>query len=332
MRKTELSYLNVLFCMLVIFIHIISYPLSGYTQGTLPYNATLFLWRLSSFVVQGFVLVAGIKMFLGKEKPYFKMLHSKLKNIILPYAFWYVCYFIFYMVFFDYPFDILFILKHFFLGSLAPHTYFVPLIMQFFILYPLWKLMVKKAHPIAAVVLAYMISLCAENVIPVILYSKGISFMYNDRLFTTYLSYWVVGCFIGANYESFKAKLSKVKLYIPFILISALNLYLSYLNYNGIKAITYLNVIHSVYCFITILLLFSIFLKHNSFRFRLLKTIDNTSYTIYLCHMLFVFVADGIFSKILCIQSNILLFILMTIFVYPLTILTSYILKRLQSI
>ena len=331
MRKTELSYLNILFCMLVIFIHIISYPLSGYGLGNLPYNITLFLWRLSSFVVQGFVLTAGIKMFLGKEKPYLKMLFSKLKNIILPYAFWYVCYFVFYMVFFNYPFDILFILKHFFLGSLTPHTYFVPLIMQFFILYPLWKLMVKKINPAVAIIMSVIISLCAENILPVVLYNKGISFMYNDRLFTTYLSYWVVGCFIGANYEGFKALLSKVKLYIPFILISALNLYLSYLNYNGIKIITYLNVVHSAYCFITILMLFSVFLKHQSLNCRLLKTIDNSSYTIYLCHMLFVFVAEGLFSKLLCIQSNLLLFILMAVFTYPLTIFTSYTVKRLQA-
>ena len=262
---------------------------------------------------------------------YFSMLFSKLKNIILPYAFWYVCYFVFYMIFFDYPFDFLFILKHFFFGSLAPHTYFVPLIMQFFVLYPLWKLMVKKINPAVAIILSVIISLCAENILPVILYNKGIAFNYNDRLFTTYLSYWVVGCYIGANYEGFKALLCKVKLYIPFILISALNLYLSYLNYNGIKIITYLNVVHSVYCFITILLLFSVFLKHQNFKFKLLKTIDNTSYTIYLCHMLFVFLAEGIFSKLLCIQSNLLLFILMAVFTYPLTIFTSYTVKRLQK-
>ena len=233
------------------------------------------------------------------------------------------------MVFFAYPFDVSFILKHFIVGSLAPHTYFVPLIMQFFILYPLWKLMVKKVKPYIAIPVAVIISLFAENILPVILYQKGISFAYNDRMLTTYLSYWVVGCYIGANYEGFKTFLSKIRLYIPFAVLSLLNIYFSYINYN-IRYISYLNVIHCLYCFITIFFLFTVFVK-TSAPGKLLKTIDNTSYTIYLCHMLFVFVAEGVFSKILCIQSNLLLFTLMAISVYPLTIFTSYIIKRLQA-
>jgi peptidoglycan/LPS O-acetylase OafA/YrhL len=271
-------------------------------------------------------------MFLGKEKPYFKMLFSKLKNIILPYTFWYIIYYIFYMVAFDYPSDnISFILKHFVAGSLAPHTYFVPLIMQFFILYPLWKFMLKKVKPYIAIPLAIIISVCAENFVPGFLHSLGINFIYNDRMFTTYLSYWVVGCYIGANYNNFKILINKIKLYIPFIVVALINICFSYLHFN-IKPIPHLNIVHSLYCFAAVFFLFYIFAnKSTDLKCKLLKTIDNTSYTIYLCHMLFVFTAEFIFSSTLCIQSNLLLFVLMALFVYPLSVTTAYIVKRLQN-
>ncbi len=326
MRKSELSFLNVIFCLLVIFIHISSYPLGGYEAGSIPYNIVLVLWRLASFVVQGFVLLSGLKMFLsGKDKPYLKMLKGKLKTIIVPYVFWYVIYYIFYMIIADYPLDIRFIAKHFFLGSLAPHTYFVPLIMEFFLLYPLWKVIVRKVKPYVAIPVAIIISLLAENVLPVILYNNNITFPYNDRIFTTYLSYWIIGCYIGANYETFKAFFKKHSLLIPFILIIIVNIIFTYINYN-VKYLIYLNVIHFVYSVTTILYLFEVFLKVKNTN-KLIQLIDNSSYTIYLCHMLFVFASNYFFATVSGIQSNILLFFAMAITVYPMSVITSAIIK-----
>ena len=66
-RRIELSLLNVLFCLIVIMIHILSYPVSQLDVGTAEYTAVMLLWRLMSFVVQGFVLLSGLKMFLTKK-------------------------------------------------------------------------------------------------------------------------------------------------------------------------------------------------------------------------------------------------------------------------
>lgn len=330
MRKKELSLLNVVFCLLVIFIHISSYPLASYEIGSIPYNIVLFLWRLASFVVQGFVLLSGLKMFLNKkEKPYLSMLLGKLKVIVLPYLIWYVVYYIFYIIIANYPLNISFIAKHFILGSLAPHTYFIPLIMQFFLLYPLWKLIIKKMKPAFCIPLAFLISLFAENVLPVILYQHNVSFPYNDRIFTTYLSYWISGCYIGANYDKFCTYMKKHTMFLPYIIISAINVIFTYINYN-IKYISYLNVIHSAYCIITIIFLFGLFIRHKEkLNHTILDIVDKSSYTIYLCHMLFVFIFNHLIGTILGIQSNIFLFTLMVVTVYPASIITSVITNKL---
>jgi fucose 4-O-acetylase-like acetyltransferase len=120
-RKSEISYLNVLLCLFVIFIHIISFAVSGFETGTLSYNLAMFPWRMVSFVVQGFILLSGVKLFLtGKdEKSYGEYLKSRIKGVILPYIFSYFIYYVFYFVVYDYPLDIAFILKHLVLGSLV---------------------------------------------------------------------------------------------------------------------------------------------------------------------------------------------------------------------
>ena len=63
-RKNELSLLNIIFCLLVIFIHIASAPIAGLSKGSWQYGVFFVPWRLSSFVVQGFIFLSGLKMFL----------------------------------------------------------------------------------------------------------------------------------------------------------------------------------------------------------------------------------------------------------------------------
>ena len=149
-RKTEISYLNILLCLFVIFIHIISFAVSGFEAGTLSYNLAMFPWRMVSFVVQGFILLSGVKLFLTKkdEMKYGKYLVSRIKGVILPYIFSFVIYYIFYFVVYDYPLDIAFILKHLVLGSLVCHFYFIPLLFQFDLLFPLWKKVINGTSPI----------------------------------------------------------------------------------------------------------------------------------------------------------------------------------------
>jgi len=68
-KKAELSFLNILFCALVILIHVLSEPITHLEKESLAYAVVFFPWRLSAFVVQGFVFLAGVKMALGFAKP-----------------------------------------------------------------------------------------------------------------------------------------------------------------------------------------------------------------------------------------------------------------------
>ncbi|MBQ8696424.1 MAG: acyltransferase family protein, partial [Clostridia bacterium] len=89
-RKNEISYLNILFCIIVIFIHACSEPMQQYQLNSLPYYLTLSLYRLSSFVVQGFIFLSGVKLFLNLKEPYDYVgaWLNQFKRIVLPYVLW----------------------------------------------------------------------------------------------------------------------------------------------------------------------------------------------------------------------------------------------------
>jgi len=86
-RRGELSMASVIFMMLVIFIHTASEGVSGYRVDSMQFVLLQSLHRLSSFVVQGFLFLSGLKLFLPSKKPfsYQKFYLSRLKRVLLPY-------------------------------------------------------------------------------------------------------------------------------------------------------------------------------------------------------------------------------------------------------
>lgn len=250
---------------------------------------------MSSFVVQGFIMLSGLKLFLNKkyEMPYGKYLKSRLLTIVLPYTLCFIVYYAAYMVAFSYPVDVRFILKQYLTGGLVCHLYFIPLLLQFDLLLPLWKKIVDKVSFIIAIPFSVFVTVIFENSFVQILSAifPNFTFVYNDRLFTTYVAYWIIGCYIGKNYDTFCEMLKKnSKSVIAMFLFSLLlNGVVSYISFNVILSISYVNAVHDLYILCTIIFLFVPALKYSEkifLKIGFLKLIDKSSFYIYLYHML----------------------------------------------
>ncbi len=340
-RKIELSFLNVLFCLTVIFIHIISYAVSAFEPNTVKYTLVMIPWRLATFVVQGFVMLAGIKLFLNgrEQKPYSKHLTARLKGIVKPYAICFVVYYIYFMIAKDYPPDLeyvknqfhyiftasawynipfmvrnlfqfiivndglnlSFILKNFFNGGLVYHLYFIPLILQFDVLLPAWKKIVNRYSPIVVLPVALLATLFFEAILPQIIFYNfpNVEFTYTDRIFTSYLAFWLIGCYIGKYYEKCCEILKKhfrilgVIYSITFVLVTVCNCFA----FNNIVSIPYLNYIHFLYVISTLLFLYAVSLRipQNLFdKIPILSKIDRASLYIYLYHVLIIMIIEDI--------------------------------------
>ena len=292
-RKKELSFLNIIFCLLVIFIHVSSTPITGLLKESWQYAVIFVPWRLSAFVVQGFIFLSGLKMYLKEDsKSYFSYLKSKFTKIVCPYIFAVILFYAYFLSRNYFSFSINDLLGYIFKGDLVSHFYFVIVIVQFYLLRPIWTFIVNKIPPVTAVI--------ASIIVMFLFKYKFSAFQYNDRLFTTYLAYWVMGCYAGKHYEILLSHIRKnkalyISLFIPIAVFEAVISYTQFV-YGGMIL---LEELHFVYCISAILGMAGIatLVSERILNINLFKKIDNASYYIYLIHPLCIFITDELLLK-----------------------------------
>jgi len=310
MKKiSELSFMNVILCLLVVFIHVASDPVSLLIKGSVPHALVFIPWRLSTFVVQGFVFLSGLKMFFNISRKrhfsYGRYYWSKIKNIIIPYV---IIVYVFYGYFVNEGYFeanhkdvIMYILK----GDLCAHFYFIIAIVQFYALAPLWRWMVDNARVHVAIPVSLAVTVLCGQYLPDVMkiVFNGYDFAYNDRVFTTYLFYWVCGCYAGNYYNEFKATLSDKKIIkasvTMFLVVAAADVILGYMKNIGMFGFSQLENLHILYSISAILILFVVSVKiaEGAMEFGIFKAIDRASFYVYLIHPLFIFIVNTYIAK-----------------------------------
>ena len=317
-RKNELSFLNIIFCVLVIFIHVSSSPVTVLSKDSWQYGVVFVPWRLSSFVVQGFIFLSGLKMFLREDRGSYKSYCiNKFTRIIFPYILAVILFYAYFLWRNYFAFSVKDLLGYIVKGDLIAHFYFVIAIVQFYILRPVWTLMVNKIPSKIAI---------PASVIIMFLCKYGFSsFAYNDRIFTTYLTYWVIGCYAGKHYEKVLFNIKKFKMaYISgFVVVAIMEAVISYIQfvYGGMRFLEELHFIYSLSAIFATSGLATL-VADRVMNHKLFKKIDNASYYIYLIHPLFILMTDGLLAKyqIADIATG---FVIRCIITYTLSILIS---------
>lgn len=327
-RKPELVLMNVLFCMLVIFIHVSSAPVTYYDKSSFQYAIVLIPWRLSAFVVQGFIFLSGLKAMLKMEQgiDYKKFYLTKLTRIVIPYLLWNIVYYLYFIKQGYFAFSIPELLTYFLNGTLVSPFYFIVIIVQFYTLMPLWLKIVKTVPPAVSLVVAFLLTYILGRYLPNITawIFPGYSFQFADRILTTYLFYWIAGCYVGVYYTRAKELLSSKRNLVSalFVLFMLLESTLCYLSFSGHLIFRWLEEIHYLYCISAVSFVFmaiSLFYENRALRSRLVKSIDTVSYSIYLMHCLMIYIINDVLWRfgITGISASYLIRIL---FVYSVTV------------
>ncbi len=287
-RKTEISMMNILLCLIVVFVHVSSAPVSQLNKESLQYITVMVPWRLSAFAVQGFIFLSGLKFFIkGSESfRYIPFLKKRIKTIIIPYLIWVMVYYVYFCSIGYFPFSIKDYIIYVINGSIVSPFYFIVIIVQFYVLMPLWIKLFNIIDKKILVVLSLIIMIAAKRYLPDII---GSSFLYYDRIFTTYLFYWFFGCAAGISYKNFKNFASKA---FPFSassfgIIAITNSYYSLQSFAYGHYVPFLENLHVVYCITAILFtfgLFTILANKGIVLGSFLKNIDAASFYIYLSH------------------------------------------------
>lgn len=299
MRKWEISFVNIILCLLVMWIHIASVAVTGLAQDSIQFGIVYLPWRLSGFVVQGFLFLSALKFFRGMEQrpfSYGNFLWSRCKKIIIPYIIVVlISYFGLISLHYYDTFDFRFFTKSLLLGNMIAPFYFITILVQFYLLMPLWRWMVTHIDfwiaAIASVLLMRLFHAGLPNMI--VLISPDTVFPYNDRVFTSYLAYWVLGCYAGKHYTVFTESIQKNQkiLFLGFIIFALADGLLSYGNTRGMLRASFLEDIHTLYVFAAIAALFAVALRigERMMRFAVCQAIDGFSFYLYLYHGIFLY-------------------------------------------
>jgi peptidoglycan/LPS O-acetylase OafA/YrhL len=297
--------MNAVLCLIVIFIHVSAVPVTALSKGSYAYAVVFVPWRLSAFVVQGFIFLSGLKYFIGGAKlDYRKFYVTRLTRVLLPYVLWNLIYYAYFIYTGIYTFSMAELLRFLVSGTLVGHFYFIVVIVQFYLLMPLWQRLVDKASPFLLLVSAAVISLLLGEYLPRMIQTvfPGCVFMYNDRVFTTYLIYWLAGCCAGKYYDALLARIKRGRWYIAagFFVLAAAEVVFSYIVFAGVQKLGWLNILHYTYCLGAVLFLFTLFTwvyEKRPAAGRLIRGIDAASYNIYLSHCLVIFLVNALMYR-----------------------------------
>lgn len=324
MRKKlhEISLYESLLCMYVIMIHVLSECISGYTKGTFLSAAAFFVSRSMTFAVPAFIMSSGIKLmnkFKSERLEYFGFIAGRIKKIYVPYIVWsivYYLYFVFYRHWFDFSTGDM--LRYLLTGDIAAPFYFIIVIMQFYILMPLWLLLCRRVPAAAGV--------CAAAVLTVLSKYLTRGFEMNAKIFSNYLVFWVLGCYSGMYYDRAISVLRRYKAAALAlgIVFSVIYSAMAYAEFIGIFHSFATELVKLIFCMTAALMYLALMPAPErtdaaaALCRRISARIAPVTFYIYLIHCLVIFEADNIMSR-LGITSISQRFALRFIAVFPLS-------------
>ena len=206
-KRREIDFANVCLCVLVMLIHILSRAVGALERESLQYAVVFVPWRLASFVVQGFIFLSAMKYFMkfgrGTQRlGYGGFIASRRNTSRMADIRWNLIYYFTLMPLGYFIFDPAELIGYILRGDMISHFYFVVVIVQFYLLMPLWIWLVRKARAAVLVPLSLIVMIAFGQYL-------AAGYAYNDRIFLKYIFYWICGCYAGMHYEKVMAFLKK---------------------------------------------------------------------------------------------------------------------------
>jgi peptidoglycan/LPS O-acetylase OafA/YrhL len=313
----ELDYMRAIACFAVMMVHITATGVEEYIHGSFPYVLMLIVNRSLKFTTPVFILLSGVTSFYSygyknREFKYMEFLKKRLAKVIVAYFVWCIIYYMAYIYFGYYAIDIKFFVKRVLQGTMSYHLYFVIIIIQMYVVGPIFYFILKNSEKkVTILILAGIITyLCAEF----------IRFNLSDRIFLKYIVFYMLGIYITLEYNNYFIWIKKNKLFIisGYIIMSIIYTVASY--YDSV-ATTFVWLVFSTislfFVYLTGLLMKDVLKNIYGF----IKIFGQSSYYIYLMHPLVLTI------MIIYAENNFLSvtnkIILNTFTVIPITVISS---------
>lgn len=298
-RKSELSWLNLMFCAMVLWSHSSSYALTHLDHSSWAYALVFSLQRVCFISVYGFFFLSGLKLTLSKKKPPLLTFWKRRANtILLPYCLAVAVYYYWFCKVIGWLTPSLsgylgFLIR----GDLSAQFYFVVVLVQFILLTPLMQRLAEYSPALllpAAVLISLLSNMYFNDILNV--FVPGAWFPYSDRIFSSYLVYYLAGCCAGRRYGDFLAMLEKNRGIIAggTLCVILSDLVFCWFGYARQRPIPFAVPVAMLHYLSATLLCFLVALRLPKRMPRWLAEVDRTSFLIYLYHVLALLVIDKV--------------------------------------
>ena len=325
-RRTEISLLNLLFCLLVVWIHCCSHPISVLDRSSWQFALILALQRLAFVSVHGFFFLSGVKLTLGggTPPPLGRYWLRRTKAIFLPYLLAVAVYYVYFMRRGYFGFSLPDLVGYAVRGDLSSPFYFIVALVQFVLLAPLFRWLARRWSPVILLPTAFGITLLSVQQLNEVLhlFSPALNFPYSDRIFTSYLFYYLAGCCAGQYYDRFLDLLRKNTglLAACALFFAAADVYLSHRILADGVFFSCPELIRSLYLSTAIPALYALALRFPMPLPSLAQKMDRASFLVYLYHSLVITIFNDWAAR-LGIQKVSVQFALRLVAVYTVTFL-----------
>ncbi len=319
----EIEILRGIAAILVVLIHISATPLV--TLENVKYF--LLFDIVSSFskcAVYTFIFISGLLLmhkYVDQDIKYFDFIRKRGIKVLVPYVVWSTLYYGYFIVNGFYKFDLVFYIKNIIAGGHLYHLYFVVIILQFYLLFPLFKHLVKKFDFKILLPISLTVNILFTLVqIPL-----------KDRIFVSYLCVFMIGCYAGKNLKVFLEYINKYKILLVTGFLSVLIVF-NYAQYVLFFKKAVFEPLTFTVLFIAVGILGALFYLYIScvinektqFLNNALKEISKGSFYIYLAHPLIILVVEQALANYLNIgvlQISFISLVGIIVTVFPLSIL-----------
>lgn len=294
----EINYLRGLAIIGIIAIHSLN---EGYGNNELIALMNMNLEQVSTYSIPAFLFISGLVLtynYSNKEFHYTDFIRKRLSVILVPYIIW-SCIYLLYRIFLEQDsISLIMAVKKIMVGSAYFHLYYIILIMQFYLLFPLILNLVQKTKPHHRELL---ITTFLFNMVVISLYYFQFDILDERiirKIFIFWVFYFILGSVMGSKLDQYRHLLSNISMkYLGSLLLIAL-LYLLYSYYTDGLFMEQTNIfwlrpqvlIYSSICVIVLFKLISELDKKylSGWPSRSLNEVGKYSFGIYLSHMLII--------------------------------------------
>lgn len=287
-RIIELDMMRGLSILAVVLIHTSSLSLSLIDNVTPTSYYNLFVNQVARFAVPVFIFLSGIGLALTYNGGYFQFLYKRLLKILPYYLIWTFIYLLTYASIDNKTLSLLVIIKSIIGGSASYHLYFVPLIIQFYLLFPILYRHFRKTKWMIFALFLNMIILVIHRYVEI---AQVFTHILDMKNILNWIFYFVFGVWCAERIDSLiiKAKsyivLVNLLLVVTIVLMTTEAVYFFLYQSNYAKYLSTLRPIVFIYTLLFLSLCCGIKWKHR-FIVKPLEFLSKHSFGIYLSHAL----------------------------------------------